>query len=1603
MNRRVISLITAVSMLVSAIIPFKPQPVMATVAAAVETGIPQTNLALNKPIFASSEINDGHKAQLANNGKPEDYYESQYTLPQWLTVDLGHTYSLSRIVMKLPSSWSARTITLAVQGSIDNENFTDMLPAAPYLFQPTVSNRVEVSFEAASARYVRLYFTGNTARTAGVMGELEIYSDPLAPDLVTTNISWAPENPREGDAVTFTATVKNVGGRSTPEGVSHRLAFMMDGEAVALSDNYSRAIPSGETAVITAHGTWTALPFAFDVAAAANFEGTVGERDSANNDDYVKRITVDGARWNTTMVIKDELGIYDFPEDLVTYSFTCPPGTVVKENLKLSQYGTDIPLDYQLSEITEAGGYLLSGKVSFRTALSQGEVKRFALQMVPGYTQNFSDSLSLTDNQDHTAVLSGNLQQVKVPLGTADYANVPLSQVPAPLLSVGRPGGEWIGQGSFQAPSGITVSQITGRVLEKGPLFLSYEVLYALNGGRQYRCVLTLRHNEKYVTVDESFTGFLSKDNAFLRFSYKNGLDPDGRMAIQNGGYSRYSSANTGGCSGGYGDGLKTGGLLPYELGLYSVNSIGLVRSTSFWKDSGDNALLFSVYRTSEWKTEKRMTYNAFMPQNLRFYASDGDKYMAAGLEGTERHWALSAIGRDEMVMEGRRTRDQAKGGPLTIDSVWTSIPADTGLQPGTAPDVKLWQKLSDFSLNHYKDMVFDFPEDTSVTLDLPTVKNMAIGMPDDFWGSYNYATFNKYYWITDKYWDVSSELGGAAWGGRGQRQIYSDYAYNRYRWEDGDRRRVRSLLVFYAYLSEEDNNMPHTAMLGGHANFNLDVKQVLPMAAAIFPRHPHSERWKQAYLEDWQEVLSVFVRQSNEGNNTEAGRWYENLATYSNASFEPAMTARASLYQYDGTDIFDNDTFRDWVSWAMNSLALTDREHRSAPPVGAHSNATEPGGEFDAIYEHLADQVSVSSPLLGENLLWMATNGREGTKPQLESTLYTDYGPVLRYDFGGPAEAFVYLQQLSGSGYRWSANTNGTAYYTAKGKRWSWNAAEDNGDRINLNRISALTLNGKGLGDHKTDGILYNFGFAQYYRAEGNSASAPYLSRGILMVRDDYITLYDDMANTAANGNFAWSNRESGLKVEYFDNTGFTNLIHTDLDNRRFPGMINTYANRADAFFDSFITRNNVSVRWTGQISPAYSQDYTFYVEALAPGDRASIWVDNQLAVDTGEGITNPVTLTAGKLTDFRIDFVHGTGTPGLTWKWSSASQAKATPEGLAFLTHDLEQPSLYPIKEGPGDEFHVVSPAAKEVTAKDYGAKIDSAYTFQTGSNEPLLDISDEAVVFKGRTGYAAPNELALFEGTRVGYDGFILETSGNFGISAQLTEDGIIGSFAGRSGGTVTLTTPDGFSLEGVKVLVEGAEVPHTVNNGSLTFQVDISQKDGCKAYTIILEEAEPAAVPVPNGGFEAGSAEAADQWFRTTWSGNPSFQRDNGTAYLGAYSAAITGSTGGNGGFSKSGSHMLQVSGGKEYTARVWAKLLEVSTTTGDGVYLSVQYYNGQGEALGTAVTSLFTGGTTDWIPLTVSALAPENAMLLRMDLRLRGTGKVWFDEVTLEAR
>ncbi|WP_078959980.1 discoidin domain-containing protein [Streptomyces sp. NRRL B-24085] len=287
-----------------------------------------SNLAVGKPIEASSTVNNFVAAN-ANDNNTSTYWEGAGgSYPNALTVKLGANADVDRLAVKLnpDSAWSARTQTIEVLGREQSASgFTSLVAAKSYSFDPASANTVTIPLTARTAD-VRLRFTANSGAPAGQVAELQVIGVPAPnPDLVVTGLTTSPAAPVESDSITVSATVRNDGPAAA---AASKLALRLGDTKVATADVGALAA-GAQTTVSASIGQREAG--SYELSAVADDTGTVIEQNETNNT-YTRP---------TALVVKPVAS-----SDLVTTSVTTTPsspsaGNTVSFKVTVKNQGTE--------------------------------------------------------------------------------------------------------------------------------------------------------------------------------------------------------------------------------------------------------------------------------------------------------------------------------------------------------------------------------------------------------------------------------------------------------------------------------------------------------------------------------------------------------------------------------------------------------------------------------------------------------------------------------------------------------------------------------------------------------------------------------------------------------------------------------------------------------------------------------------------------------------------------------------------------------------------------------------------------------------------------------------------------------------------------------------------------------------------------------------------------------------------------------------------------------------------------------------------------------------------------------------------------------------
>jgi Concanavalin A-like lectin/glucanases superfamily/PA14 domain/Glycosyl hydrolases family 2, sugar binding domain/Glycosyl hydrolases family 2, TIM barrel domain/Glycosyl hydrolases family 2 len=173
-----------------------------------------------------------------------------------------------------------------------------------------------------------------------------------------------------------------------------------------------------------------------------------------------------------------------------------------------------------------------------------------------------------------------------------------------------------------------------------------------------------------------------------------------------------------------------------------------------------------------------------------------------------------------------------------------------------------------------------------------------------------------------------------------------------------------------------------------------------------------------------------------------------------------------------------------------------------------------------------------------------------------------------------------------------------------------------------------------------------------------------------------------------------AFAQDRHGLRGDYYTSTApgafdfgtlKATVVDPNLDFGDLEGTLQELTGRSD----------DVTVRWTGRIQPAYSEPYTF---SMIGDNGFRLWVNGQPIIDHWvddwdvEQTGQPIALQAGQKYDIKVEYFEHTGGSNLHLSWQSASQPKAiVPADALYLPEGFNP---------PGPEAATLEPDGRTVT---------------------------------------------------------------------------------------------------------------------------------------------------------------------------------------------------------------------------------------------------------------------------------------------------------------
>lgn len=426
---------------------------------------------------------------------------------------------------------------------------------------------------------------------------------------------------------------------------------------------------------------------------------------------------------------------------------------------------------------------------------------------------------------------------------------------------------------------------------------------------------------------------------------------------------------------------------------------------------------------------------------------------------------------------------------------------------------------------------------------------------------------------------------------------------------------RVRAAVAFVCYVLSQENAFPIETLLAGHPNFLADTLGTVGIFTAILgKRHPAYRKWLAYYEKATARNLKYHIRPAIEKWGALGGRWTENVGCYMLGALHCTVEVCSVIYHTTGGEMpLLYSHFKPLLAFLVD-MQTAENEHgrRLYMPQGAHSATGEFGGSYGSGYFptmiQLADMCRYFAPTLSEYILYnyrkqedfdgvffdkpqwkhesyrAHTQNLGGTPPDLRSCKYTGLGFMLRNAVNTDGEMMVFLQQIDeGPNYRWGRAAQGGCgelYYYANRKKYTDHSPEDVGDE-NKGDVQACTNFGvlvghefKSVGRNDLTEPLMDFGFAQYARVNAGEYSSPYYKyRSLMMIGNEYIAVYDAVADFMQYGRFSWAQNQAdefptiwnvkpgvdgvdGTGGFPVDKTAMFNLNHPQCKTKLFDGL---------------------------------------------------------------------------------------------------------------------------------------------------------------------------------------------------------------------------------------------------------------------------------------------------------------------------------------------------------------------------------------------------------------------------------------------------------------
>ena len=881
------------------------------------------------------------------------------------------------------------------------------------------------------------------------------------------------------------------------------------------------------------------------------------------------------------LVLKDliEHPYFWWPRTLLTYPIEFKH-SVDLSRLALTRVDTGELVTLQFTEVMRDASGVRGATLNFFSELPSGARREFILKEIDAPV--LAKGGVTETHEPASIILDSGAMKVRIPV-----SQLVTGKAPGPIMQVSR-GSKWFGSSQVTI-EGSHVTRITTRRVEHGPLVIAYEIAYDIADGSRYVTRVQAEAGMEFVRFQENLEAMRPGLKGMFTCSWT-GFGVTHRQAPNHPypvipklvPYNDYAWEKIDDPFFYIFDrGRLLKGQVPFNLGIYQTSTaVHTQTSANFWDERTEDALGIFIDDPDKWQDHEYANHVESETMQIRYLHVDGVLSWQWPLTRGSRSTCIACYDH-ELDKKAMADLDQAQATPRADGVVYRVVRAFT------SHTMFLQNRHNTIDLNNIKDWVLEYSDSARrppVIFKMGGAKDAAALERDvltsEFVGCLPMLGTRE-----------NGGLGSSGivnFGPVPARRIQGGWVdgFNRLysQMTSRQRQRLTAMYLLISYVHAGDDSLAVVPMLSGHPNFLADEKATPAVMAFLFPDHPMASTWADLWERSVQLNTRYNTRPAVKTWDATGGRWTENLGTYVWAFLRPSLRTEYLLRRYDGRERFLSPQIAEMTDWLVHSLTApfdgeTEAAYENAPhvdsghewgivppgqgpkrihpPQGAHSERRVPPRSL----WYLGTCLQNYAPMAAEHAMWAArpTNqdaeaaiGRPdtwdilyegkpenlGTNPHLSSKKFTGYGIVMRSAVDTPDEISIHLQQIDqGPNYRWGRSADGgcgVIYFSAKGKAYSMNGAEDVGDRFNQDTDFATNFGVFWDGAFRSIGMnvlsqpFYDLGCGQFAeltsRNDATTYSAPaYLSRSVLLAGHDYFVIYDALLNPELVHRLSW------------------------------------------------------------------------------------------------------------------------------------------------------------------------------------------------------------------------------------------------------------------------------------------------------------------------------------------------------------------------------------------------------------------------------------------------------------------------------------------------